>query len=63
MFEHANPAPGDADARGRGFDLDSMWPAIPGGTWPPGFTVGREQIYDEAGRLTGGPQDKAGNDR
>ena len=22
MFEHANPAPGDADARGRGFDPD-----------------------------------------
>ena len=36
------------------FDLDKVWPAIPGGSWPPGFTVSREQIYDEAGRLTGG---------
>ena len=27
------------------------------GTWPPGFTASREQIYDEFGRLTSGPQD------
>ena len=42
--------------RTRKFDLDKLWPAIPGGSWPPGFTVSREQIYDEFGRLTGGPQ-------
>lgn len=42
----------------RKFDLDSLWPAIPGGSWPAGFTVSREQIYDESGRLTGGPQDE-----
>ena len=42
------------------FDLDKDWPAIPGGSWSPGFTVGREQIYDESGRLTGGPQDEPG---
>ena len=43
------------------FDPDRDWPAIPSGSWPPGFTVGREQIYDEFGRLTGGPQDEAGH--
>ena len=43
----------------RKFDLDELWPAIPGGSWPAGFTVSREQIYDECGRLTGGPQDEA----
>ena len=62
VFERAAPAPREADARahGSGFDLDEIWPAIPGGSWPPGFTVSREQIYDEAGRLTGGPQEEAG---
>ena len=43
--------------RTRNFELDRLWPVIPGGTWPPGFTASREQIYDEFGRLTGGPQD------
>ena len=43
------------------FDLDEIWPAIPGGSWPPGFTVGRDQIYDGSGRLTGGPQDEPAN--
>lgn len=47
----------------REFDLDSFWPPIPGGRWPPGFTVSREQIYDSSGRLTGGPQDDAGSER
>ena len=42
-----------------GFDLDELWPAVPGGSWPPGFTVGRDQIYDGCGRLTGGPGDEA----
>ena len=41
------------------FDLDEFWPAIFGGSWPKGFTVSREQIYDGDGRLTGGPQDDA----
>ena len=37
--------------------------AGPGRGCPPGFTVGREQIYDESGRLTGGQQDGPGNGR
>lgn len=43
---------------GSEFDLDDIWPAVPGGSWPAGFTVSREQIYDDWGRLTGGPGDE-----
>ncbi len=52
------PAPDTANVR-KPFDLDEFWPAISGGSWPEGFTVSREQIYDGDGRLTGGPQDDA----
>ncbi len=45
------------------FNIDRDWPVIRGGSWPPGFTVSREQIYDEFGRLTGGPQDDIPEDR
>ena len=65
VFERATAAPSETKtaASGKKFDLDELWPAIPGGSWPVGFTVNREQIYDEAGRLTGGPQDEAGRSR
>ena len=53
------PAGNPAPVGRKEFDLDEFWPAIPGGTWPTGFTVSREQIHDEFGRLTGGPQDNA----
>ena len=42
-------------------DFDTFWPTISGGDWPRNFTVGRGQIYDESGRLTGGPQSDNGN--
>ena len=51
------PAVPAGTEKGKTFDLDEFWPAIPGGAWPAGFAVSREQIYDEAGRLTGGPED------
>ncbi len=63
VFERAESLPdmtGTAPGK-RGFELDEVWPAISGGSWPPGFTGSREQIYDECGRLTGGPQDETGN--
>ena len=65
MFERVKDLPDGTGAASekRDFDLDAIWPAIPGGSWPPGFTVSREQIYDDAGRLTGGPQDEAGRGR
>ena len=46
-----------ASSRKRHLDIDEIWPPIRGGSWPPGFTMSREQIYDAQGRLTGGPQD------
>ena len=60
VFERVQATSDEAEATspGRPFDLDQVWPAIPGGAWPPGFTVSRDQIYDEIGRLTGGPQDE-----
>ena len=63
VFERVKSASDNAvgTPRRRKFDLDELWPTIPGGSWPPGFTVSREQIYDEFGRLTGGPQDELGH--
>ena len=49
--------------RKRSFDIDEFWPPVPGGSWPPGFIASREQLYDESGRLTGGPQSADENDR
>ncbi|MCY3830879.1 MAG: hypothetical protein OXF89_17280 [Rhodospirillaceae bacterium] len=55
--------PAEAAHKKKKFDIDEVLPVIRGGSWPPGFTVSREQIYDEFGRLTGGPQDEAPKDR
>ena len=63
VFERAASAPAGVSPRKRRFDVDRDWPPISGGDWPPGFTVGREQIYDESGRLTGGPQNDPGSGR
>ena len=57
------PARSPERLRKRKFDIDEFWPPIRGGYWPPGFTVSREQIYDDLGRLTGGPQDNPEDDR
>ena len=46
----------------RDFNLDRDFPPWNGGPWPEGFTVSREQIYDDMGRLTGGPEDDSGSD-
>lgn len=62
LFERV-PDEAPATRKSGKFDLDEFWPAIPGGSWPPGFTVSREQIYDEFGRLTGGPQGDTERDR
>ncbi len=47
---------------GRDFNLDRDFPPWNGGPWPEGFTVSREQIYDDMGRLTGGPEGESGSD-
>ncbi len=65
VFERTEGASNDAKApppRTK-FDLDELWPAILGGSWPSGFTISRNQIYDEFGRLTGGPQDETEDGR
>ena len=51
----------EAVARGKyaPLNLDEGWPAVTGGFWPEDFSVTRDQIYDDAGRLTGGPQDQS----
>ena len=54
--------PGTAD-RNHAFNLDRDFPPWDSGPWPEGFTVSREQIYDDMGRLTGGPDDVSGADR
>ena len=61
VFQRMKPSPDETKAprKRKEFELDKVWPAIPGGCWPPGFTVSREQIYDDSGRLTGGPQDES----
>lgn len=40
----------------RGFNLARDFPAVDMGPWPEGFKVSREEIYDELGRLVGGPE-------
>ena len=52
--------PGKVD-RKRAFNLDRDFPPWDPGPWPEGFTVSREQIYDDMGRLTGGPEDVSGD--
>ena len=60
VFERVDGALEEAHAAYDGqFNLDEIWPAAKGGSWPEGFTVSRDQIYDDAGRLTGGPQDES----
>ena len=47
----------------RRFSIREILPPHDPGPWPEGFTVGREQIYDDLGSLTGGPENASGGDR
>ena len=51
-----------AGSKARDWNLDRDFPARNLGPWPAGFTVSREQIYDDMGRLTGGPEDSGDSD-
>ena len=53
---------GDAGGKRR-FNLDRDFPPWDPGPWPEGFTVSRDQIYDDRGRLTGGPEDISADGR
>ena len=57
----ASPASAAGPEITKEVDLDTLWPTIPGGAWPKDFTVSRDQIYDEFGRLNGGPEDNSRN--
>ncbi len=53
----------EAPARHRGFSIREILPPHDPGSWPEGFTVSRGQIYDDMGRLIGGPEDLSGDGR
>ena len=59
----APPEPAEAPARQRRFFIREILPPHDPGSWPQSFTVSREQIYDDMGRLTGGPEDSSGDGR
>ena len=65
VFERREVASGPPGppARRRRFSIREILPPHDPGPWPEGFTVSREQIYDDMGRLTGGPEDASGTDR
>ena len=45
------------------FSITEILPPHDPGPWPEGFTANREQIYDDMGRLTGGPEGDPGDGR
>ena len=61
--QEAPPESAEAPARQRGFSIREILPPHDPGSWPQDFTVSREQIYDDMGRLTGGPEDLSGDGR
>ena len=61
--QEARPESAEAPARQRGFSILEILPPHDPGSWPQDFTVSREQIYDDMGRLTGGPEDLSGDGR
>ena len=61
--QEARPESAEAPARQRGFSIVEILPPHDPGSWPQDFTVSREQIYDDMGGLTGGPEDLSGDGR
>ena len=55
-------ATGGSPTQRRRFSIAEILPPHDPGPWPEGFTVSREQMYDEIGRLTGGPESVSGDD-
>ena len=62
VFQEASPSPTVTPARQQGFSIREILPPHDPGPWPEGFTVSREQIYDDMGRLTGGIEDMPSDD-
>ena len=61
--QEARPGSAEAPARRRGFSIREILPPHDPGFWPQDFAVSRKQIYDDMGRLTGGPEDLSGDGR
>ncbi len=62
VFQETLLGPTVAPARQQGFSIRKILPPHDPGPWPRGFTVSREQIYDDMGRLTGGHEDMLTDD-
>ena len=58
-----SPESATTPVRRRRFSIREILPPHDPGSWPQDFTVSREQIYDDMGRLTGGPEDTSGDGR
>ena len=61
--QEARPGSAGAPAQQRGFSIREILPPHDPGPWPQDFAVSRGQIYDDMGRLTGGPEDLSGDGR
>ena len=59
VFVGRKMSPGSAatPVQRRRFSIREILPPHDPGSWPQDFTVSRGQIYDDMGRLTGGPED------
>ena len=57
----ASSASDGPPVRRRRFSIEEILPPHDPGPWPEGFTASREQIYDDMGRLTGGPENASGD--
>ena len=58
-----SPKSAETPARRRRFSIREILPPHDPGSWPQDFTVSREQIYDDMGRLTGRSGDMFGDSR
>ena len=63
VFARGERAPGSAGppVRRQRFSIREILPPHDPGPWPEGFTVSREQLYDDMGRLTGGSESASGD--
>ena len=57
------PESAEAPARQREFSIREILPPHDPGSWPQDFTVSREQIHEDVGRLTGWAEDLSGDGR
>ncbi len=61
VFQEIPPESTAVPARQQGFSIREILPPHDPGPWPNGFTMSREQIYDDMGRLTGGSENMPGD--